>query len=191
MLAEPREIARTRASRVDASRDRALARVHLGIDAKRRASPVDMRIEIDQARGDDEARYILDRCAVASRRSAIAATFPSKSRHRRHDRSLAPDRSSNRCAEQDQTASTKLTKIAREAERPSVVDFVSRSNSFTRPSPLVRPPSIAAQAEASPALTVENMDRLPWRGQRHRAPGVRPSQSAEVAFSWSATCTSR
>jgi hypothetical protein len=44
----------------------------------------------------------------------------------------------------------------------------------------------------SGALTIENMDRLPGRGQRHRGPGVRPSQSAEVAFtSWSATCTSR
>ena len=60
VLAEASEIARTRAAGVDAGRNRAAAREVLGVNAKRGASPINVRVEIDEARRDDEARHVAD-----------------------------------------------------------------------------------------------------------------------------------
>src|ERR1700722_11249537 len=60
VLAEAGEIARTRAAGIDAGRNRAAAREVLGVDAERRASPIDVRVEVDETGRDNEARYVAD-----------------------------------------------------------------------------------------------------------------------------------
>ena len=60
MLAEAGEIAGPRAAGVDAGRNRAAAREILGVNAERRASPINVRVQIDEARRDDEARHVAD-----------------------------------------------------------------------------------------------------------------------------------
>src|ERR1700685_2516387 len=58
VFAEAGEIARPRAAGVDAGRNRAAAREVFGVNAERRASPINVRVKIDEARGDNEARYV-------------------------------------------------------------------------------------------------------------------------------------
>ena len=55
MLAEAREISRAGAAGVDRSSDAASARELLGVDAKRRAAPIDMRVKVDEAGRHDDA----------------------------------------------------------------------------------------------------------------------------------------
>jgi hypothetical protein len=64
MLAEAGEIAWPRAAGVDASRNRAAAREVLGVNAERRASPINVSVEIDEAGRDDEARHVAHLGAV-------------------------------------------------------------------------------------------------------------------------------
>ena len=58
VLAEAGEIAGPSAAGVDAGRDRAAAGEVLGVDAERRASPIDVGVQIDEAGRDDEARHV-------------------------------------------------------------------------------------------------------------------------------------
>ena len=58
MLTEAGEIAGPRAAGVDAGRDRAAAGEVLRVNAERRASPINVRVQIDEAWRDDEARYV-------------------------------------------------------------------------------------------------------------------------------------
>ena len=55
MRAEAREVPRPRAARVDGRRDRALPRIGVGLDAQRRAAPVDMGMQVDEPRRHDRA----------------------------------------------------------------------------------------------------------------------------------------
>jgi hypothetical protein len=58
VLAEAREVARPGASGVDARGHTAVATVILRIDAERGAAPVDVRVQVDQARRHDQARHV-------------------------------------------------------------------------------------------------------------------------------------
>src|SRR3954447_17202653 len=58
MLAEARKIAGPRAAGIDRGGDAGETAELLGIDAKRRAAPIDMGVEIDQPRGHDELRDV-------------------------------------------------------------------------------------------------------------------------------------
>ena len=64
MLAEAGKIAGPRRTRIDGRGHRTLAAEILRIDAKRGAAPIDMRVHVDEAGGDDKARNIarLDAC---------------------------------------------------------------------------------------------------------------------------------
>ena len=64
MLAEAGEIARPGAAGVDAGRNRAAAREVLGVNAERRASPINVSVQIDEAGRDDEARHVAHLGAV-------------------------------------------------------------------------------------------------------------------------------
>ncbi len=75
MLAEAVEIARAGAAGIDESRDAAGARQKLGLDAERRAAPVDVGMQVDQAGRDDLAgnvAHILGRKTIADRRDLAA-----------------------------------------------------------------------------------------------------------------------
>ncbi len=58
MLAEAVEVAGPGAAGIDEGRDAARARDQLGLDAERGAAPVDMGVQVDQARRDDLARDV-------------------------------------------------------------------------------------------------------------------------------------
>src|SRR5271156_3987477 len=64
VLAEASEIARPRTAGVDAGRNRAAAREVFGVNAERCASPINVRVQVDEARRDYEARYVADLGAV-------------------------------------------------------------------------------------------------------------------------------
>ena len=66
VLAEPGEIAGPRAAGVDAGRNGAAAREILGVNAERRASPINVRVQVDEAGRDDEARHVANLSAVVS-----------------------------------------------------------------------------------------------------------------------------
>jgi hypothetical protein len=59
MLQEPQAIARPCATRVDQRRASAASETER-IDPKRRAAPIDMSMQVDEARRDDEAANVLD-----------------------------------------------------------------------------------------------------------------------------------
>ena len=58
VLAEAREIARAGAAGVDRGGDAGGAAELLGVDAERGAAPIDVGVQIDQARRDDVARHV-------------------------------------------------------------------------------------------------------------------------------------
>ena len=58
MLAETREIARAGAAGIDRRGDAGGAAEFFRVDAERSAAPIDMRMQIDQARRDDVTRYV-------------------------------------------------------------------------------------------------------------------------------------
>jgi hypothetical protein len=58
VLAEAGDVAGSRRAGIDHRGDAALLRVGIRIDAKRRAAPVDMRMQIDQARHDEQAGHV-------------------------------------------------------------------------------------------------------------------------------------
>ena len=58
VLAEAREVARPGAAGVDRGGDAAGAAELLRVDAERRAAPIDMRVQVDQARRDDVALHV-------------------------------------------------------------------------------------------------------------------------------------
>src|ERR1700689_992382 len=64
VFAEAGEIARPRAAGVDAGCNRAAAREVFGVDAERGASPIDVRVQVDEARGDNETRHVAHLSAV-------------------------------------------------------------------------------------------------------------------------------
>ena len=58
VLAEAREIARAGAAGVDRRGDAGGAAELLGVDAERGAAPIDVGVQVDQARRDDVARHV-------------------------------------------------------------------------------------------------------------------------------------
>jgi len=58
MLAEARKVARAGAAGVDRGGDAGGAAKFFGVDAERGAAPIDMGVQIDQARGDDVPRHV-------------------------------------------------------------------------------------------------------------------------------------
>src|SRR5712675_3013797 len=58
MLAEACEIARAGAAGIDRRGDAGGAAELLGVDAERGATPIDVSVQIDKARGDDVTRYV-------------------------------------------------------------------------------------------------------------------------------------
>src|ERR1700733_2459223 len=60
VFAEAGEIARPRAAGVDAGRNPAAAREVFGVNAERCASPINVRVQVDEAGRDDEARHVAD-----------------------------------------------------------------------------------------------------------------------------------
>src|ERR1700722_1376830 len=64
VFAEAGEIARPRAAGVDAGCDRAAARELFGVNAERCASPINVSVQVDEARRDNEARHVAPLRAV-------------------------------------------------------------------------------------------------------------------------------
>src|SRR5712675_1427884 len=58
VLAEAREVTRAGAAGIDRRGDAGGSAELLGVDAERGAAPIDVGVQIDQARGDDVARYV-------------------------------------------------------------------------------------------------------------------------------------
>ena len=83
MLAEAGEIARTRAAGVDAGRNRAAAREILGVNAERRAPPINVSVQVDEARRDDEARHVAHLGAVGFEALADRRHLSDRRRRRR------------------------------------------------------------------------------------------------------------
>src|SRR5205814_1428494 len=65
MPPEAMKIARPRAAGIDKGRRAAVARDLAGVDPERSAAPIDMRVQIDKPRRDDQATHIDDFGAVA------------------------------------------------------------------------------------------------------------------------------
>ena len=58
VLAEAREVAGPGAAGIDEGRDAARSREQLGLDTERGTAPIDMRVQVDEAGGDDLARDV-------------------------------------------------------------------------------------------------------------------------------------
>src|SRR5262249_60462631 len=73
MFAESRKVTGPRATGIDRSSDAGTAAKIFGVDAERGAAPVDVGVQVDEARGDDKAGYIADvGFAIGAERGADA-----------------------------------------------------------------------------------------------------------------------
>ena len=82
---KPRKLPGAGAAGIDECRGAAARRHGIGVDAERRAAPVDVGMQVDQPRGDDPPRDVDDRHGSRIRNIGLDRRYPPlRKRHIRH-----------------------------------------------------------------------------------------------------------